>query len=461
MSRNLKQKLEEKFTGTTTDSIDEIDLPQINKEDLKWAVAGVPLAFVFIIIAVILSVGVGFGVCALLGYIGYTLSVFPIVGGIVKLIMLGAIFMIWISLKSIILAFFNNDILEISFVLPENDDQIKKDITEVCSKLNIPIPENILLSFKPTFYVTEAPIINFNGKYKGRTLVIGIAFLRYLNNNEFKSIISHEMGHFTGRDTTFSLYCAPLYKSLGRIINTLENHSDPIEYIPMLPLIYQLKIFYNWYAKLEAKISRQREMRADYIATLLYGEQNFRSALTKVANFSTIFSDLYAKHYMTVLRENKVFKNYFSFFDSILNIKVLSDEDFIKDDSSDFSSHCSTRDRFAYLPKINNSKKSIAYKYEQYSQIEEELTAEMGIHIMNIIKISSRNQKQRNQTNSPLGYRGISKTPYEKTFLTTSRLKRPTKSSPRKNWSRRWWITWKKNAQVASMIHKKPLSICT
>ena len=51
MFKNLKQKLEKKFANKTIDSIDERDLPQIDKDDLNQAIAGVPIAFVFIFIA--------------------------------------------------------------------------------------------------------------------------------------------------------------------------------------------------------------------------------------------------------------------------------------------------------------------------------------------------------------------------------------------------------------------------
>ena len=90
--------------------------------------------------------------------------------------------------------------------MPNEDTQVCKDILEVCKKLKINMPDNILLSFKPTFYVTEAPIITLNGKFKWRSLIIGMPYLRYLNNSEFKSIISHEMAQFTGKDTVFSIF---------------------------------------------------------------------------------------------------------------------------------------------------------------------------------------------------------------------------------------------------------------
>ena len=406
LSMKLKSELENKYSETV-DSINEQELPQISKTDLTLAIAGVPFAFILIVLSVIISAAIGIGLIWLIYNLEASL-IHRVHGGIIAMIAIGIVIAFCVSLKSVVLAFLNRDIFEISAILPENDTQIRNDVAEVCSKLNISIPDNILLSFNPTFYVTESPIITLNGKYKGRTLVVGIAYIRYLNNNEFKSIISHEMGHFTGKDTIFSIYVSPLYKSIGRIVGTLNQYSGGEStgsiamFLPMLPLIWILSIFYNWYAKLESKISRQREMRADYIATLLYGEQNFRSALTKVANYNTIFSNVYSKDYIAVLREDKMFKNYFSFFDSNLNKDKLNDESIINDSSDAYSSHCSTKDRFEYIPKINSNEECLTYDCEHYNKEEEYLTEAMGYHLTRIINIRASQQRvtENNQANN-------------------------------------------------------------
>ena len=389
--KELKLLLENKYNGTVT-SIYERELPQINKIDLALAIAGVPFSFILILISVIISMFIGFGIIWLIYNIEATLF-HRVHIGIIVIIAVGILISMGVSLKSAVLAFFNNGITEISTLLPNNNNQLKQDIIEVCSKLNLPLPNNILLSFKPTFYVTEAPISTLSGKYKGRSLVIGLAYLRYLNNNELKAIISHEMGHFTGKDTIFSIYVSPLYKSIQRIIGILneygngESTSSVAMFLPMLPLIWILGMFYNWYAKLESKISRQREMRADYIAVLLYGAQNFRSALTKIVNFDTVFSKEYVKDYITVLKNDKMFKNYFSFFESNINKDNLNDEIIINDISNDYSSHCSTKERFEYIPKINNNQENFIYDIEQYKELEEYLTQAMGHYIQIIAKI--------------------------------------------------------------------------
>lgn len=379
--KKLKLLLEKKY-NKTINFINEQDLPQIRKSDFFLAVAGVPFAFILIFISIIISILFAIGIISLIYYLFSFLHIVPI--GIIKIIIIGSIILVFVSLKSIILSFFSNNIIEIATTLPDNDNQVRKDINEVCSKLNIQIPNNILLSFRPTFYVTESTITTLKSKYKGRSLVIGIGHLRHLNNNEFKAIIAHEMGHFTGKDTIFSIYIAPLYKCIKRIIGILGQYSDDstIIFLPMLPLILILKIYYNLYAKLESKISRQREKRADYIATLLYGKNNFCNALTKTIIYDIEFSNKYLKDYIAILKENKMFINYFSYFDTKLNKNKLNDKSSINDISTEYSSHCSTQKRFMYVPKIINNKKSVEYNIEHYKVIEEYLTEAMGYYIL-------------------------------------------------------------------------------
>lgn len=412
-NKKLKLQLENKYKRTIN-FINEQDLPQIRKSDFFLAVTGVPFAFILIFISIIISILFAIGIISLIYYLFSFLHIIPI--GIIKIIIVGTVILICVSLKSIILAFFNNNIIEIATTLPSNDNQIRKDINEVCSKLNIQIPNNILLSFRPTFYVTESPITTLKSKYKGRSLVIGIGHLRYLNNNEFKAIIAHEMGHFTGKDTIFSIYIAPLYKGIRRIIGILGQYSDDstIIFLPMLPLILILKIYYNLYAKLESKISRQREKRADYIATLLYGKNNFCNALTKTINYDIKFSNKYLKDYIAILKEDKMFINYFSYFDTKLNKDKLNDKSSINGISTEYSSHCSTQKRFIYVPKIINNKENVKYNIEHYKAIEEYLTEAMGYYILARKTAEQNIEKLKNNKESPKDFPTLSNEQTEK-----------------------------------------------
>ena len=401
ISKNNKLELENKYSKTI-EHVEENELPQINKNDLTIAIAGVPFSFLLILASVLLSVAIGIGIIWLIYYIEASLF-HRVHVGIIAMIAIGILIAICVSLKSVILAFLNKSIFELSAVLPNEDTQVRRDILEVCKKLKIDMPDNILLSFKPTFYVTEAPIITLNGKFKGRSLIVGMPYLRYLNNNEFKSVISHEMAHFTGKDTVFSIFVSPLYASIRRIIGILNQYSEGEStgsiamYLPMLPLIWILAIFFNWYAKLESKISRQREMRADYIATLLYGKENFKNALTKVSNLGSVFSNTYPKEYIEILKVDKMFKNYFSYFESNIDKNNLNNDDLLSDITDEYSSHCSIKDRFEYIPNICDNNESAIYNMDDYLKIEEYLTESMGLYLMRIASIQRVQQQPENQ----------------------------------------------------------------
>ena len=399
MKEDLKTYLEEKYT-VTQDKINENDLPQIDKRDLALAITGVPFSFLLIIISVILTVAIGIGVIALIYHLeGFLIGRVHI--GLLAMIAVGLILIICVSIKGLITAFTDRGTFEVAMPITEEQSSLKKDIEEVCSRLDIPTPKNILISFNPTFYVTEAPVKTPDKKYKGRTLVIGALYLRYLTSLEIKSIISHEMAHFTGRDTVFSLYVAPLYISIRKIIGGLREYSNSGSlalYLPMLPLIVVLKMFYLKYAKVEARISREREMRADYIATLLYGANTFKSALTKVINLDTVFSSVYKQDFVNVIKMNKMFDNYFSYFNSNLNSDKLLNGELIEKDTTDlYDSHCSATERFEYIPKINNDSHENLYPEDQYTDVEKFLTEAMGYYTTGNLVAYSKHLKEQQE----------------------------------------------------------------
>jgi hypothetical protein len=145
ISRNIKLELENKYSKTI-EHVEENELPQINKNDLTIAIAGVPFSFLLILASVLLSVAIGIGIIWLIYYIEASLF-HRVHVGIIAMIAIGILIAICVSLKSIILAFLNKNIFELSAALPNEDTQVCKAILEVCKKLKINMPDNILLSF--------------------------------------------------------------------------------------------------------------------------------------------------------------------------------------------------------------------------------------------------------------------------------------------------------------------------
>ncbi len=96
-------------------------------------------------------------------------------------------------------------------------------ISNLCTKMNNSIPNNIVLELGINFFVTESKVIAFDGEYKSRTLCLSAPMMHVLNPDELKAIIAHELAHFTGYDTAYSKRFYPVYRGTSSALNDMAN----------------------------------------------------------------------------------------------------------------------------------------------------------------------------------------------------------------------------------------------
>jgi hypothetical protein len=85
-----------------------------------------------------------------------------------------------------------------------------EQVAEIAQKLGALHPEQIVLGLDPNFFVTEADVICLDGRLSGRTLYCSLPLSRILSREEFSAIVGHELGHYRGLDTEFSLKFFPI-----------------------------------------------------------------------------------------------------------------------------------------------------------------------------------------------------------------------------------------------------------
>ncbi|WP_164651601.1 M48 family metalloprotease, partial [Pseudomonas viridiflava] len=68
------------------------------------------------------------------------------------------------------------------------------------------------------FYVTSSDVSLLPAEIslKGRTLHIPMMYLGLMNAAETSAVIGHELAHFAGEDTEYSLRFLPIYDGIGR-----------------------------------------------------------------------------------------------------------------------------------------------------------------------------------------------------------------------------------------------------
>ncbi len=156
-------------------------------------------------------------------------------------------------------------------------------VNSIADKLNAKAPDNIIVGLEPGFYITAANvnIINEKNVVTGETLYLSLPLVRLYNENEISAIIGHELAHFKGEDTQYSLKFTPVYVGLQSALN---NASDS-QSIVALPGVIFLDSILSLFSTSVSKISRDRELVADQLGIDAGGKDGLAYSLLKLAIF--------------------------------------------------------------------------------------------------------------------------------------------------------------------------------
>lgn len=390
--------------------IDESKLPQIKRTDLIMLFLGVPFSYLLPLVTLITIVILCMRVASFLGPLHVASPILDLLGLLALLLayaipvicVVGVIAALNVFTESFSASIWKRKGHEIGKMLePSEHSTFIDDIKEVCRGMDVSMPDNIVISFEATCYVTQGKVLLREKILTGRTLVIGLLFLKYLTRSEIKSILAHEMAHFTGKDTLFGNFVNSLYTNLKGILNGLDklgNDEERVgEYFATLPITLILTTYLNLYARIEKRFSRDREKRADYITAIFYGSDTFKHALIKIANIQGPFNTRFERDFYNAYQDNILFKNYFLFFDECIKdakYDLLSEED-LGNETNAFDEHYSTVERLNYLPDIQVEIQDTSY--ENYDPAwEEEITEDMVRYFLSVMSRIEEKDRQEN-----------------------------------------------------------------
>jgi Zn-dependent protease with chaperone function len=170
---------------------------------------------------------------------------------------------------------------------PRRDRDLLETIGSIAKHMNAKPPDHILIGFDANFYATGAAVITLGQSkvFSGETLYISAPLLRLLTRQEAVAVLSHELGHFVGRDTVYSLRFLPIYRQLQRTLDGLGDVKS-IGDAAKIPALTFLAMLMNIFTATERRISREREFEADRKAAAITGPEPLISALIKVSLFS-------------------------------------------------------------------------------------------------------------------------------------------------------------------------------
>jgi Zn-dependent protease with chaperone function len=145
-----------------------------------------------------------------------------------------------------------------------------------------------------------------------RKLVMGMGAMNYLTTDQLKSILAHEYGHFSNRDTFFSRFIYRVSSSYHAILGELGG--SKLQYVN--PCYWLLRGYVAIYEMISASFSRRREFAADRFAVEAYGQKLFGGALVAAHVEGAFFNQVGVGEVLRLAGEGKGFKNLYHFVGS-------------------------------------------------------------------------------------------------------------------------------------------------
>lgn len=202
------------------------------------------------------------------------------------------VYSIWLLLKQLrhMLGMFTPEPLEMFglAVTPDEAPGLWRQVNDLAQTLGALPPEHIVVSLTQGFYVTssEANVSPSHTPLRGRTLHVPLLHLGLLSGEEIGAVIGHELAHFAGEDTEYSLRFLPIYDGVNRSLNALLETmlvSDFIQGRLMRPSFMFGMFFMQRFDHAVNHWSRERELLADAAGARLVGSAAAGSALMRVS----------------------------------------------------------------------------------------------------------------------------------------------------------------------------------
>jgi len=196
-------------------------------------------------------------------------------------------------------------------------------IIKISNNFNTKVPDNVVLGLGDNYYVLQSDIICLSGHLQGKTLFISLPCLYKFTEEEFESIIVHELSHFKGQDTLYTLH---FYSTWRKIENSISDLDSINTNITLLPIRFLLVNFMNLFQLAEAKFSREREKIADLNGAKFTSNRSMAKALVKLSFFSNFWEFVERKTIETIRNEQYITNKNKLFNHLIANTTIENDK---------------------------------------------------------------------------------------------------------------------------------------
>jgi Zn-dependent protease with chaperone function len=166
-------------------------------------------------------------------------------------------------------------------------------VRDIAKKLNSRMPDNVVIGLQPTFFATSSPVFTPYGKAPmvGRTLHLSLPLMCHFTEGELKAVIGHELGHFSGGDTNYSLRFAPVYMGLSKASEVFAAKDRPLTRFLSMPAKLLIDDLIYAFSVVERRIGRAREHRADQSGAKVSSPEDIAYSLLKSSLLGSIWNE--------------------------------------------------------------------------------------------------------------------------------------------------------------------------
>lgn len=159
-------------------------------------------------------------------------------------------------------------------------------VRDLAAKAKATMPDIIIVGLNEGFFVTEHPVELTDGKTlpRGRVLYLPLPFLAFMKKTEVAAVVGHELGHFVGADTEYSLHFSPIHASSVNNVATLhDNDIAQKNGFLVKPAVALGAYFLESFDLAIQHWSRKRELAADQFGSSLTSSETVASALLRTS----------------------------------------------------------------------------------------------------------------------------------------------------------------------------------
>ncbi len=178
-------------------------------------------------------------------------------------------------------------------VSKEQAPQLWRYIADLALQTQAAEPVNIVVGLTDGFYVTAHDMVlqPSGQQLSGASVYLPLTHLSLMRRSEIDAVLAHEMGHFAGEDTAYSLRFSPIYRRLVHSLDAVRDQGQRTDWLSM-PVITFVVFLLNRFDLAVKHWSREREFAADQAAARVAGHDAIARALIRMTAVDKIVQPL-------------------------------------------------------------------------------------------------------------------------------------------------------------------------